>query len=73
MLKFENQTNGRFYYISIVKDMLNDCVIRIVYGGHRHRRISRERHIACDSQRDLLSEIQRLSLRRLSRGYSLVT
>jgi len=70
MIKFENATNGRYYYLEVNEDMLNALVLRIVYGG---RRISRTRVILCDTKDAISLEIDRLSKRRLKRGYSLVT
>jgi hypothetical protein len=65
MLKFENPTNGRFYYLEVT----NELVIRIVFGG---RRVCRMRTIICDNRDKLLKEFDRLSKRRLKRGYVLI-
>lgn len=70
MIKFENKTNGRFYYIFVSKDLLNDLVIRITFGGCN---VSRNRIIFCGSRKDIEKEIERITKRRLSRGYSIVT
>jgi len=68
MLKFENPHNGRYYYLMIERDLLNDFVLVIRRGGHHH-------HVICkhgfDSENDLQKEIKRLSLRRLAHGYVL--
>lgn len=69
MIKFENPSNGRFYYILVIKDMINDSVLRIIYGG---RRVSRQRNISCGHQNLLRLEIEKISKKRLSRGYILV-
>lgn len=69
MIKFENKENGRFYYIKIEKDLLNDLVLRINFGGHN---VTRSRVIMCDSAEILFDEIKRLYKKRLSRGYLLV-
>ena len=69
MLKFENKSNGRYYYIFVDKDMLDDIVLRIVYGG---RYINRTRTILCSNRNLIQREIDRLSRKRLKRGYTLV-
>jgi len=70
MIKFENKNNGRFYYVYVSQDMLNDLVIRIVFGGVG---VSRDRIIFCGNRKDIQKEIERITKRRLSRGYSIVT
>lgn len=70
MIKFENPNNGRFYYLTINKDMLNECVLRIVYGG---KHSSRTRAILCDNRNAICNEIDRLSKKRIARGYVLIT
>ncbi len=70
MIKFENKVNGRFYYIFIEKDMVHDCVLRILYGGVN---VSRARNLMYGDIQTLRQEIERLTKKRLSRGYSLVT
>jgi len=69
MLKFENATNGRFYYIYIDRDIVNELVLRITYGG---RNVSRTRTIFSGSHDNLRNEIDRISRKRLRRGYKLV-
>jgi len=69
MIKFENKSNGRFYYMEIRKDLL-DYVVVIVFGGSN---VTRTRTIACDSRMDLHKELDRLSKRRIGRGYVLVS
>lgn len=70
MIKFENKQNGRYFYILIEKDLLNDLVLRIVYGS---RHISRSRIVFCNSRMALDKQINRLSKRRIRHGYCLVT
>jgi hypothetical protein len=70
MIKFENKTNGRFYYMQITSDLLNECVLRIFYGGSR---VTRIRVVACDDRCSLQQIIEKISKRRLKRGYLLVT
>lgn len=69
MLKFENATNGRFYYLYVDKDMLNDMVLRVIYGG---RNISRTRTLLEGNRLAIQKELDRLSKRRIKRGYTLV-
>lgn len=68
MLKFENPTNGRYYYLDVQRDLLDDCVLVIFRGGHHHNRIDR---IFLPSGDALRTTINRLSKRRLARGYIL--
>jgi hypothetical protein len=70
MIKFENKSNGRFYYLSVKKDMLNDDILHINYGGLS---ASRYRTICFASLCNMQKEIARISKIRLQRGYSLVT
>lgn len=69
MIKFENKDNGRFYYLSLQKDILNDLVLTIIRGG-KHSRIVR--NIGYSSLETITDEIHRLTKRRLKRGYTLV-
>lgn len=70
MIKFENKNNGRFYYLRVERDMLNERVLRIFFGGQD---ISRVRVISYDSPDKIEKEITRLTKKRLARGYELVT
>lgn len=70
MIKFENETNGRFYYLSIEKDLVHDCVLHVMYGG---KNISRRRTAIYGDVEKVQREIERITKKRLSRGYSLVT
>ncbi len=70
MLKFENKTNGRFFYLSVNQDLLNDLVLTITRGGNHHRVI---RHFGFSNEESLKKEIERLSKRRIKRGYSLIS
>lgn len=70
MIKFENKDNGRYYYMSEYKDILNDWVLTIIRGGITSRVI---RHYGYLCRNDLQAEIARLSKRRLQRGYKLVS
>jgi hypothetical protein len=70
MIKFENKTNGRFYYLLVDKDMLDDSVLRVFYGGVG---VIRTRTISINNMCEAQKEIDRVAKKRLSRGYSLVT
>ena len=70
MIKFENETNGRFYYLEINKDLLNESVLRITYGG---RHISRTRTVYFGSEDSISKEIERITKKRIKRGYQIVT
>ena len=69
MLKFKNATNGRFYYIIIQRDNTSPYAINIVYGG---KHVSRNRKLVFNSNLALIQEIQRLTKRRIRRGYALI-
>lgn len=69
MIKFENKENGRFYYLTLQKDILNDIVLTIIRGGNH---ISVRRTVRFNSLESITQEIQRLIKRRLARGYTLV-
>ena len=70
MIKFENATNGRFYYLIIKTDLLNEMVLYANYGGVG---ISRSRTLCAGDRDTIHKEIERISKRRLKRGYSLVS
>lgn len=70
MLKFENKSNGRFYYININKDMLNDLVLSVTYGGINTVRC---RILLCGNLTSIHREILRLYKKRLKRGYILIS
>lgn len=69
MLKFENKTNGRFYYLSIERDLLNDLILRIVRGGHS---VSLCRTVSHLDPETMLKKIQEIIKKRIRRGYTLV-
>lgn len=71
MIKFENQSNGRYYYLSIEKDLFDDYVLCVLRGGRNHRRNVRQ-FINLDCK-EIDKEIEKLSKRRLQRGYTLIT
>lgn len=70
MIKFENKTNDRFYYLLVEKDLLHHWVLRIHFGGAR---VSRSRIMGFEDSHKMQKEIERITKKRLSRGYSLVT
>lgn len=72
MIKFENKSNGRYYYLYIQRDMLNDVVLTVVRGG-RNVRVARNVSILYDNRDSLSDEIARLSKRRIKRGYHLIS
>jgi len=70
MLKFYNQTNGRYYYMSIERDLFDDYVLNVVRGGIS-KRIHYNPFVHQDVEK-VHGEIARLSRIRLQRGYTLV-
>ena len=69
MIKFENRTNDRFYYLSIEKDLLHNWVLRIYFGGIH---VKRSRVIGFEDGHKMQKEIDRIAKKRLRRGYSIV-
>lgn len=69
MLKFENPSNGRYYYIYTERDLFNEMVLIVLRGGRNYRTIRR-----CWFSNGLAvrQEIERLTKRRLARGYVLI-
>lgn len=70
MIKFENKENGRFYYLSTARDMLNDLVLTVIRGGANARVV---RHFGYSCQDTLRKEIERISRIRIKRGYQIVS
>lgn len=69
MLKFENHSNGRFYYLSLSRDLLQDHILSVIRGGP-NKHVSAI--IATGSAEALSQKIISITKRRLSRGYTLV-
>lgn len=70
MIKFENKENGRYYYLEITEDLLNDLTLVIHRGGNNYH--TRQRRIFNDKN-CVLAEVQRISKVRLQRGYQLIS
>jgi hypothetical protein len=68
-IKFENKTNGRWYYIQIQRDIFNELGLYIRRGG---RNASVGWLVFCGSYREVYSKIREITQRRLQRGYILV-
>jgi len=66
MVKFENPTNGRFYYMYIEKDLFDDMALVIV-RGNKHSIIIRNYDFNCRNK--IMEEIVRISNIREKRGY----
>ncbi len=69
MIKFENRSNGRYYYLMVQEDMLNEYVLTIIRGGYTSNVV---RRMGFSSALVLQDKIDCLSKRRLQRGYSLI-
>jgi hypothetical protein len=69
MIKFENKTNKRYYYINIEKDIFGDTVLHITRGGVN---CSVSRLIYCPDPHACRVQIDRISKTRLRRGYTLI-
>lgn len=70
MIKFENKNNGRYYYLYVQKDLLNDFSLIILRGG---RFSSRVHHIGFSSFIGCERAISRITKRRIKRGYEIVS
>lgn len=69
MIKFENEQNGRFYYLKEQKDITGELVLVCIRGG---RNVSLTRTVGRGSPAVIQAEIARLTKRRIRRGYTLV-
>lgn len=69
MIKFENKTNGRFYYLVSNTDILNDLVLTVIRGGIHSRVV---RHYGFNNRIAIQKEIDRITRIRIRRGYTLV-
>jgi hypothetical protein len=69
MLKFENHDNGRYYYLYVNRDLLNDLVLTTIRGGQHHRRVH---HFGFNSKDAIIKEIDRITKVRLKHGYRMV-
>jgi len=69
MLKFENKSNGRFYYVKVQKDLFGHLVINCNRGGHNY---SIERILFCGDTREVREKIREIIKRRTARGYTLI-
>lgn len=69
MIKFENKTNGRFYYMYSETDLFNELVFCIIRGG---KDSCIKRTYGYNSEINIRREINRISKVRIKRGYSLV-
>lgn len=68
MIKFE-RSDGRYYYMSVERDLFNDLVLMVIRGGASANR----RYSVCVGHvQDIMAELLRLCKRRLQRGYILV-
>ena len=69
MIKFENAANGRFYYMTVQKDMIGGDVLVVVRGG-RGVRVSRTYGFDSPQARD--QKFKEIVQRRIRNGYTLV-
>ena len=69
MIKFENASNGRFYYLYIERDLLNDRVLVCCRGGLNRSGIVR---IICTDPAQIEKRISQITRVRLKRGYRIV-
>ncbi len=69
MLKFENKSNGRYYYISSSKDLFGDISIKVMRGSKSKNIL---KTIGCRSKKEAFHEIHKIIKRRIQRGYTLL-
>ena len=69
MFRFENPTNGRWYYIIEQSDMFSEHCLVIYRGGTKFACHSVCRRHGYESAEARENALQRLILRRTSRGY----
>lgn len=75
MIKFENHSNGRYYYIYTERDLLGDDIVYVIRGGLHRRGILKRIVIQLDVQEKSSSTdkiIAQITKTRLKRGYTLV-
>lgn len=70
MLKFENQSNGRYYYLYVETDLFGDTVLGVIRGGKRNN--IKPLRLLSGKEEAIQREITRITKIRLSRGYTLV-
>lgn len=70
MLKFKNYTNGRYYYVRYIKDMLDDYILCISRGGRHNRCMSNQVFRSLEEVQQKLFQIKK---RRLANGYDLIS
>lgn len=70
MIKFENKTNARFYYLSVTCDLLGQTILSCTRGG---KNVSVVNTVATGSREEIIKKILSLTRRRLSRGYTLIS
>ena len=69
MIKFENKSNGRFYYLYISTDLFANPILSVTRGG---KNISVYRVVATGCAIEINNKILQITKKRLSRGYTLV-
>lgn len=69
MIKFENKSNGRYFYLSISRDIFDDLVLTVIRGG-RYARV--QRAYSHGDLPTITRKITTITKQRLKRGYTLV-
>lgn len=69
MIKFENVNTLRYFYLITHKDLFDQWVLTIIRGGRHHRVV---RHFGFNCRTAIKKEIEKISKRRIQRGYTLV-
>jgi hypothetical protein len=69
MIKFENQSNGRYYYLNVETDIFGDNVLSVIRGGNRASGISYP--VLAGSLESISQKITEITKTRIRRGYTL--
>ncbi len=70
MIKFENQTNGRYYYLLVETDLFDSNVLVVIRGGNLFN--VRPARLLAGSIEAINRKIQEITRIRLRRGYTIV-
>lgn len=70
MIKFENKSNGRYYYLHVETDIFGDNVLSVIRGGRVC--MLRPRRLLAGSIEAIDQKIQEITGIRLRRGYTIV-
>lgn len=70
MIKFENKSNGRYYYIFVETDIFGHNILGVIRGGMYKRGVYIA--ILSGNMGSIAKKIQEITVIRLRRGYTIV-